>query len=440
MIWLYRILFLPLLLLALPYYGWRMFRRGGYRHDFHHRLGLIDRPPPKRAGVCRVWIQAVSVGEIKAVGPLIAALGERGDVEVVLTTTTSTGYQLARELYARSVLKVGVFPVDFVAFSRNAWRRLDPDVAVLMESELWPEHLYQARRRGRPVVLINARLSDRSFERYRKYPRIAARLVSEPARILASSDQDARRFQELGACPGSVVDTGSIKFDVSIDPILSLRERDALKREMGLESQMKETRSPLRPPLVLLGSSTWPGEEQFLIETLEQALQEGVNCRLLLVPRHAERRNELASLLKSQGRRWHVRSSGKTPEHPVRLYLGDTTGELALLSQVADLAFIGKSLPPNAGGQTPIEAAALGLPMVYGPNMSNFSQICRSLESCGASRRAEDAASARRWLLDLLKNGHLRQEMAEAAHEWHLRNRGAARRTLAELEHFFPHA
>jgi 3-deoxy-D-manno-octulosonic-acid transferase len=147
MIWFYRILFLPVLLVLLPYYALRMWRRGGYRHDFHHRFGLIDRPPPKRPGVKRVWIQAVSVGEAQALGPLLARLRARPDTEIVLTTTTSTGYQILRDKYAANVLKVGIFPLDFWPFSRNAWRRLEPDLAILMEAELWPEHLHQAQMR-----------------------------------------------------------------------------------------------------------------------------------------------------------------------------------------------------------------------------------------------------------------------------------------------------
>ncbi|MGE9293702.1 MAG: 3-deoxy-D-manno-octulosonic acid transferase, partial [Puniceicoccales bacterium] len=123
MIWFYRLLFLPVLLFALPYYGWRMYRRGGYRHDFHHRFGLIDRPPPKRPGIKRVWIQAVSVGEIRALTPLVDALHALPGVELIITTTTSTGYKILREEFAPKVLKVGIFPLDFCPFSRNSWRR-----------------------------------------------------------------------------------------------------------------------------------------------------------------------------------------------------------------------------------------------------------------------------------------------------------------------------
>lgn len=426
-------MFLPILLVSLPYYGLRMARRGGYRHDFHHRLGLIDRPRPKQPNGTRIWVQAVSVGEVKALGPLLQSLEGSGAYEVVLTTTTSTGYKLARELYGGLVMKTGIFPLDFLPFSRSAWRRLDPDLVILMESELWPEHMHQARLRNVPVMLINGRISDRSFHRYQRFKRTAYRLVNMPSRILASSEQDRDRFIALGANPQRVEHTGNLKFDVRVDPLLNRRERDVLKHDLGLESHTRETRSSLRPPLVLLGSSTWPGEEQLLISIIEEALAAGINVRCLIVPRHAERRGELRAIMEQQKRQWHLRSEGGNPKHPVRFYLADTTGELTYLSQVADVAFIGKSMPPNAGGQTPIEAAALGIPIIYGPNMNNFRQICRSLEQVGAARRVGDDEELRKVCLDLLSNKELRQQMSEAARVWHASNQGATGRTLAAI-------
>jgi len=433
MIWFYRLLFLPLLILSLPYYGWRMFRRGGYRHDFHHRFGLIDRPRPKQAGVARVWIQAVSVGELKAIAPLIEGLNNSGRVEIVLTTTTSTGYQLAGQLYAGEVLKLGIFPLDFFPFSRSAWRRLNPDMAILMESELWPEHMRQARQRGVPVMLVNARMSDRSFRRYQRMPFLACWLLRQPSQILAGSELDAERLLQLGAMREKVLATGNLKFDVTLDTVLSARERGVLKEELGLESRIKETRSPLRPPLILLGSSTWPGEEALLLELLETALQEGINLRLLVVPRHAERRGEIRALLEKQPRSWHMRSEGTSPARPVRIYVADTTGELAFLSQVADIAFIGKSMPPNRGGQTPIEAASLGLPIVYGPDMSNFRQACQTLEEVGAAVRVKATDTFSEVLLELLRDGPRRAAMSAAGQAWHRANQGACQRNCREI-------
>ena len=427
MIWLYRLLFLPALLCSLPYYAWRMWRRGGYRHDFHHRFGLIDRPPPKPSDVRRLWVQAVSVGEAQALAPLLTQL-RRPDREIVLTTTTSTAYHIVREKYARDVLKTGIFPLDFWPFSRNAWRRLDPDLAILMEAELWPEHLVQARARGVPVALINARISDRSFRRYRQFPAFARWMFGNLRLILCATPSDHDRFVALGADPARTRLTGSLKSDVSVPAFLNPAERAALREELGFVSD------PIRgQPLVLLGSSTWPGEEALLLETLRVALAAGLDARLLLVPRHAERRREIIALLEKQSLPWHARSVSVRPPQPVKIYLADTTGELLRLTQAADLAFIGKSLPPHEGGQTPIEAAALGVPLVYGPNMSNFKDIARALEETGAALRVNDAPAAQAALLALLQDPARRAQMSAAARDWHAASQGATQRTAAAL-------
>ncbi len=433
MIWLYRILFLPVLVVLLPYYAWRMWRRGGYRHDFHHRFGLIDRPPPKRPGVKRLWIQAVSVGEAQALGPLLAQLRVQPNIEIILTTTTSTAYKILRDKYAAEVLKVGVFPLDFWPFSRNAWRRLEPDLAVLMEAELWPEHLHQAHSRGIPVALINARMSDRSFARYEKLSGVAHWLLGQLRAILCSSGPDEKRFLALGAEPSSLRPTGNIKFDAAAVPKFTAAENATLRDELGFSPVgLPAPGSPL-PTLVLLGSSTWDGEEALLLETQQAALAAGLDVRLLLVPRHAERRGEIIALLNKQTLPWHARSTAPRAPQPVKIYLGDTTGELARLTQAADVAFIGKSLPPNLGGQTPIEAAALGVPLIYGPNMTNFRDVCRSLEDSGAATRVEDAASAKTALLTLLQDSTCRAQMSAAGRTWHSVNQGATARTVAAL-------
>ncbi len=437
MIWFYRILFLPVLVVLLPYYACRMWRRGGYRHDFHHRFGLIDRPPPKRAGMRRIWLQAVSVGEAKALGPLLAGLNALPNTEVVVTTTTSTGYEILREKFAASVLKVGIFPLDFWPFSRNAWRRLNPDLVLLMEAELWPEHLHQAQLRGVPVALINARMSDRSFARYQKVSGVARWLLGQLREIQCSSASDQSRFIQLGADPGRIRLSGNLKFDAAAQiPILTENERTALRDELGFGSPVKLESQNAKPvsPLVLLGSSTWYGEESVLLEVQQAAVASGLDVRLLLVPRHAERRGEIISLLEKQPLPWHARSAARQSPLPVSIYLGDTTGELARLTQAADVAFIGKSLPPHSEGQTPIEAAALGLPLVYGPRMSNFRDACRSLEDAGAAWRVDDATSAHLALIALLQDPTRRAQMSAAGRAWQAANQGATARTVAALQ------
>lgn len=430
MIWIYRVLFLPLLLVTLPYYLRRMLKRGGYARDFHHRLGFLDRVPAKTAGVKRIWIQAVSVGELLAAAPLLESLQGDAGIEVVLTTTTSTGYTLARERYNDLAAALGVFPLDFWPCSSLAWRRVDPDLVILLEGELWPEHLHQARVRDVPVLLVNARLSDRSYKRYRKAPG-AAWLLRQPAAILASTRQDLERFIEIGARPENVTLTGNLKFDVQNKSELTPEEVRGLRGEMGFYSGQN---SP--DPLVILGSSTWPGEEEALLETLAAALDQGIECRLLLVPRHAERRAEIEILLQSRPHPCHFRSRDPQAPDSTLVYVGDTTGELKILTQAADIAFIGKSLPPHCEGQTPIEAAALGKPLLFGPGMTNFREMSRSLLAAGAARQAADAQDLKQNLLHLLRDAEARKNMAEAARDWHKSNQGAVTKTLAAIRRF----
>ena len=428
MIWLYRFFYLPALLLALPYYGLRMWRRGGYARDFQHRLGRLPHLPPPARGKKRIWLQAVSVGEVFAIGPLIDALQQDDRVEIVLTTTTSTGYAEARKRYADRVGCIGIFPLDFWPCVRTAWRRLQPDAIILTESELWPEHLHQARQRCVPTFLVNARISDTSFKRYQQVPQLARRLLSKLDHIYAASALDQTRLLQLGVRPQTIASTGSIKFDVAIEPRLNASQRAALRDALGFRCEAGAS-----APFILLGSSTWPGEEACLLRIQQSVIASGVDCRLLLVPRHAERGAELARLLADQPLQWHQRSQTTQVAEPVQIHLADTTGELTRLSQVADLAFIGKSLAPNRGGQTPIEAAGLGVPLLMGPNMNNFKAIAQSLRASGAARGVADEAQLHAQVLELVQDADARDAMRQAGRTWHEQSKGSSARIAASI-------
>ena len=420
MIWLYRILFLPLLLLASPYYLWRMRRRGGYAEGFWHRFGAVPPLPAKAPGARRIWLQAVSVGEVLAIAPLLEAFHREGSTEVYLTTTTSTGYQLAREKYAALTIGRGYFPLDFWAFSARAWHRVAPDLAILMEGERWPEHVSQARARRVPVISVNARMSDRSFKRSLRFKWALRALAAGITRVLCASKRDEQRFRSLGFAPERLQTTGNLKLDVTI-PLLSDAEKSALRRELGLGAG-----------LVLLGSSTWAGEETALLTALKAARERGLKVSLLLVPRHAERREELRGLLEKSGLSFHFRSAGAS-SGPVDVAVGDTTGELRKFTQLADVVFVGKSLAPHEGGQTPVEAAVLGKPVLHGPRMTNFRDIIRTLTEAGAVRKVETHSELITATVELLQDSGQREKLAAAAREWSESNRGATERTLAVI-------
>jgi 3-deoxy-D-manno-octulosonic-acid transferase len=421
LIWLYRFLFLPVLLLASPYYLWRMRRRGGYADGFWHRFGEVPKLPAKAPGRKRIWLQAVSVGEMLAIGPLLERLHRAGDTEVYLTTTTSTGYRLAWDKYAPLTIGIGYFPLDFWACSERAWWRVRPDLCVLMEGERWPEHVHQAKRHGVPVLSVNARLSDRSYRRSMRVATVIRGLSDGITRVLCASRRDEQRFRAIGIPAVRLQTTGNLKLDVNI-PLLPPAELGQLRSELGLAAG----------DLVLLGSSTWPGEEETLLAALAAAREQAIKVSLLIVPRHAERRGELRSLLERSGLRFHFRSQGRAAGL-VDVAVGDTTGELRRLTQLADLVFVGKSLPPHDGGQTPVEAAILEKPVLHGPHMTNFRDIIRGLADAGAVRKVETAEELARVAVALLADEAARQRLSAAAHEWHEANRGATDRTLSVI-------
>ncbi|MFT3866886.1 MAG: 3-deoxy-D-manno-octulosonic acid transferase [Nibricoccus sp.] len=417
MIWLYRILFLPALVFASPYYLLRMKRRGGYGRHFTQRFGAVQPLSAKKSGVRRIWLQAVSVGEMLAIAPILEALKKDPTVEVYLTTTTSTGFKLAEERYREATIGIGYFPIDWWLFSARSWRKVLPDLVIITEGERWPEHIQQARARGVPVLCINARLSDVSYGRMKKWPGAARAMLDGITRVLPCSEHDAARFRELGFPAERISTTGNIKLDLTIPP-LSDADKTKLRAELGFANEP-----------ILLGSSTWPGEERALVQAWKMLREGGLDCRLLIVPRHAERRAEVETDVRASGCRYHFRSRGASPS-PVEICVADTTGELRKLTQLADVVFVGKSLPPHEQGQTPVEAAALGKPLLFGPGMTNFVAIASELKSGGAAKVVTNDTELAEAAQEIFRDAAKREAMSAAALAWHRANQGAVARTL----------
>jgi 3-deoxy-D-manno-octulosonic-acid transferase len=292
---------------------------------------------------------------------------------------------------------------------------------ILTEGERWPEHLHQAESRRVPLIAVNARISDRSFDRANRIRAVGRLLLAGVTRLLPASAEDAARFAELGMPRERIVTTGNIKLDVQI-PRLDDAARAALRREMGLPAD----------GFVLLGSSTWPGEEEAMLAALDHVRAAGLSASLILVPRHAERRSELERWLAGSGRRFHLRSRGAAPGE-VDVAVGDTTGELRKITQLADVVFVGKSLPPHTEGQTPVEAAALERPIIFGPGMANFRVIAQDLLARGAARTVRTPELLAAEVERILANENDRRLLAAAAARWRNENAGAVERTLAVI-------
>lgn len=354
-----------------------------------------------------------------AIEPLLKALAAAERIEIYLTVTTSTGYAIALEKYSELAVGISYFPLDFYPFSKRVWDIVQPDVAICAETELWPEHCRQASTRNVPFLLVNGRLSDRSFKRAMQLRGFFRTVLSNTSSVYACSELDRERYIELGAPPDRVVTTGNIKVDVTIEPILDEATRSSMRGELGLGDGF-----------ILLGSSTWPGEEEMLIEAYRVIRKTDPDARLLIVPRHAERRHDIEAMLRERAGdlRWHFKSRG-APDDDIDILVADTHGELRALTQLADLAFVGKSLPPHKEGQTPVECGVLGRAMVFGSGMSNFRSIREGLLQFGAAREVWDEAEAIEVLYELSQDPEARAKMSLGGFAWHQASRGAVDRT-----------
>ena len=410
----YRLLFLPILLCVLPHYLLRMRKRGGYGKHFFNRFGWL--PKPKQPSP--VWIQAVSVGEIESLRPLLVALKQR-NIPVYLTTTTSTAFRIVEKKCAFLVDTFGYFPLDFWVFSVLAWWRIRPKAILLTESELWPEHLFRAKKHSVPVYLINGRLSDRTFSRYQRFLPIARTLFGFLTKIFTASHADAERFQEL--CPKSVpiIQAGNLKIDAAVQSAASISV--VSRKELG---------DQWHNATVLLGASTWSGEEKMLVEFFLRARKEFPKLRLILVPRHVERTDEVKALLQAYPVTFCIRTQ---PIEDADIYVVNTMGELRSFLPMADLVFIGKSFSPHYGGQTPIEAAVFGKPMVYGPHIENFIDICADLERLYAAVRCANVEHLEQQLLFWLKHPENAFSCGQAARQWVHAHQGATEVIMNDL-------
>jgi len=413
MIWkIYNVLFAVLFPFFLPYFLWRMKRRGGYARNFSQRLGIYsDDTVLQLGGDPRVWVHAVSVGELYVALRLMKEWRDRDpNVQFALTTTTSTAYAIAsRECHEKDVALY--FPVDFPPVLRRVFEYIQPRALVLVEVELWPNLIRMARAKFIPIMLVNARMSDRSFAGYQRLGFLVRRLLPEFDLIAAQSEEDVRRFTLLGATPSRTVNLGSAKYDVA----LATSAADGSKAR-----EIMQAAGITSNHLVLLGGSTWPGEEDAMVDLYRGLKTRYRNLVLVLAPRHVERTAKIVESIKPRVSKLLLRSSlggAKAYSMPVSapdVLLLDSTGELKYFYACADVIFIGKSLTQH-GGQNIIEPALYGKPIVVGPNMENFVAIMADFTSKKAIIQIKDLQGLRRAVDDLLCAPEKRQHIGNAA-------------------------
>jgi 3-deoxy-D-manno-octulosonic-acid transferase len=399
---------------------WRGLRDRSYRQGLGERFGW----GPSSSAAPSLWLHAVSLGEMTAAAPLVRALLARyPQSPLLLTTATPTGRARARDLFGDTV-EVRFLPYDTPRAVARFLDRTRPRLAILMETELWPNLFGECERRRVPVVLASARLSAKSVARYRRFGSLFRGIFSATALIAAQTREDAERFVAIGAPPERVQVVGNIKFDLQVNQESAARAGE-LRAALG----------GARP--VWIAGSTHAGEEQQVLAAHQRLQIDQPNALLLLVPRHPDRFDAVADSLSRGALRFTRRSRGVEPNAATQVVLVDTVGELGALYAAGDVAFVGGSLVP-IGGHNLLEPAALGLPVLTGPSYFASRDIARLLIAQGAALEVADARELAAALARLLGNPAESQRMGAIGRRIVESNRGSVARMLELIEPWLP--
>jgi 3-deoxy-D-manno-octulosonic-acid transferase len=420
--WFYRVLLTLIVPLALLRLWWRGRKQPGYRQHIAERFGYINLP----AGGPIIWLHAVSVGETRAAEPLVhALLEEYPGHRVLLTHMTPTGRATSTALYKDPRVLIAYVPYDLTGAVDRFLARVQPQLGLLMETEIWPNLILRSRAHQVPIMLINARMSARSGRRYARFDKLIRPVLRALTAVGAQTQDDADRLTQLGAQNVSV--TGNLKFDVRIDPALQL-----LGQQWRRDIHTQQTRP------IWLAASTREGEEAVILAAHRAlcALLPDQHPLLVLVPRHPQRFNDIAQLITREGFTLARRSTA-LPTAETDVWLGDSMGEMVAYYSMADIAVIGGTLLPF-GGQNLIEAAACGTPLVIGPHTYNFSAAANTATETGAATRIntvtpETLAHALHAFID---NPTQHQSATEAAARFVSSATGATSKLLALIERY----
>jgi 3-deoxy-D-manno-octulosonic-acid transferase len=402
------------------------------------RLLLRSRKAPayrkrwgERYGFCKgkvvpqgILLHSVSVGETLAAVPLVRALRHHyPDLPITVTTMTPTGSERVRSAFGDDVYHV-YLPYDLPGSVNRFLKTVDPKLVIIMETELWPNLISKLHQRKIPLIIANARLSERSAAGYQKLGSFVKTMLQKITLIAAQNQEDGERFIELGLKRSHLHVTGSLKFDISVTPELAARAV-ALRRQWAAH----------RP--VWIATSTHEGEETIILETHKKLLTQFPQLLLILVPRHPERFPKAEQLTREAGLKYTLRSTDAVPDAQTQVVIGDTMGELMLLYGIADLAFVGGSLVER-GGHNPLEAAAHAIPVIMGPHTFNFKNICAKLDQAEGLITVTDSESMVTAIASLLNDEDYRRYYGRHAVEVLHENQGALLRLLTLLSPYLP--
>ncbi len=370
-----------------------------------------------------IWIHAVSVGEVLAAkGFLRLLLDSLPDAHVVLSTTTPTGQQLAKKIESEHErVRAIYFPFDFGSAIKRAFDRIHPECIIIMETEIWPNLIKEAAKRGVPIGIVNGRISNRAMKRYRWIKSFTRSIVKDLTYCFVLSEQDKQRFLELGVRPECLRVSGNMKFDQETN--LDLEEVARLQREWQLVDHQ-----------VLIGGSTHAGEETILIEAFQMLRREFPGLKLIVVPRYPERSPEVRALIERAGFKVNLASEGPQPVSDVLIL--DQMGILPIYYALADLVFVGGSLIPH-GGQNPIEAARYFKPILHGAYVANFEEIYSNLDESGGAFLVDSETALYQQAASLLSDSKNLERAGRIAYECVEALKGATRRNLELLKPIF---
>jgi 3-deoxy-D-manno-octulosonic-acid transferase len=406
--------------LVTPIIVLRLLARGVRYRDYHkrwrERFGFFE--APGFAG--SLWVHAVSVGEVNAAEPLIKALrNDYPNAPLVVTTVTPTGSERVRQLFGDSVFHV-YLPYDLPFAVNRFMRRVRPRLAIIVETEIWPNLYFACRNRGIPLMIVNARLSERSLRGYKPMGRLVARALGCVSQIAAQSRTDAARYRELGADPEKIVVTGNLKFDMPV-PYDAELKGDELRHQWGR----------LRPAWI--AGSTHEGEELPVLEAHLEVLTRWPDALLLIAPRHPERFKLVENSARSLGFTVGTRSADRVPSASHQVFVIDAMGELMPFYAASDLAFVGGSLVP-IGGHNVLEPAALSTPVLVGPHTFNFEEITLTLIQEGGATRVNSDEELGTQVLQLLRDEPRRDRMGMVARIVFDSERGAVKRVMGMID------
>jgi 3-deoxy-D-manno-octulosonic-acid transferase len=407
------------MLVTLPYWLFQMALRGKYRKGFLERIGRVPhRLRVPRGNESTIWVHAVSVGEVLAVSGLVEQLRQISPNDsIFISTTTDTGQALARKHFGED--NVFYFPMDFAFAIRPYLRALRPKMVVIAETESWPNFFRLAHRSGAKIAIVNARISDRSFPRYRRFRGLLKSVLANVDLFLAQTTEDASRLAAIGAQPERIRVAGNLKFDMPAPPATAI-----------VESLRKSSAASGARPVLVCGS-TVEGEEPLLLKAFENLLVQHPVAVMIVAPRHPERFAAVAALLEKMSIRFSRRSLWNGESLSGGVLLLDTIGELSSLYALADVAFVGGSLVPR-GGHNILEPAQHGVATLVGTHTENFRDIVRLFQTRDAVR-VVGPSDLPLVLMDLLNNEAERKALGQRAAEAARSQLGATARTAGEL-------